>query len=115
MNALVNRVQLIGALGNNPEVKNLESGNKLAKFSMATNEYKKNAKGERVDDAQWHNIIAWGKTAEIIENYAHKGSKICISGKLTHSNFTDKDGVTKYFTEVVANEVLLMDKAPAKA
>ncbi len=115
MNSLVNRVQLIGALGNDPEVKNLESGNKLAKFRMATNEYKKNAKGERVDDTQWHNVIAWGKTAEIIEKYAHKGSRVCISGKLNHSTFDDKDGNKKYFTEVVANEVLLMDKAPAQA
>ncbi len=115
MNSLVNKVQLIGLLGNDPEVKNLESGSKLAKFRMATNEYKKDAKGERVEDTQWHNVIAWGKTAEIIENYAHKGSRVCISGKLTHSNFEDQNGNKKYFTEVVANEVLLMDKAPAKA
>ena len=115
MNSLVNRVQLIGALGNDPEVKNLEKGNKLAKFSMATNEYKKNASGEKVQDTQWHNVIAWGKTAEIIEKYAHKGNKICISGKLTHSNYEDQNGNKKYFTQVVATDVLLMGNGQAQA
>ena len=73
MNTLRNKVQLIGNLGNNPEIINLESGKKLAKFSIATNESYKNAMGEKVTDTQWHNIIAWNKTAEIIENYVSKG------------------------------------------
>ncbi len=67
MNTLRNKVQLIGNLGNDPEIINLESGKTLAKFSIATNENYKNANGEKVTDTQWHNIIAWGKTAEIVE------------------------------------------------
>ena len=76
MNNLKNRVQLIGNLGMNPEIKNLESGKKLAKFSIATNESYKNAKGEKIEDTQWHNLIAWGKTADIIEKYLQKGTEV---------------------------------------
>ena len=82
MNTLRNKVQLIGNLGNNPEVISLESGKKLVKFSLATNDSYKNAKGEKVVDTQWHNIIAWNKTAEIIEEYVIKGSEIAIEGKV---------------------------------
>ena len=68
MNALKNKVQLIGNLGQDPEIMNMENGTKLAKFSIATSDSYKNAKGEKVEDTQWHNIVAWGKTAEIVEN-----------------------------------------------
>ena len=78
MNALRNKVQLIGNLGNNPEIITLESGKKLAKFSIATNEVYKNSAGEKVTDTQWHNIVAWNKTAEIIEKYVTKGSELMI-------------------------------------
>ncbi|MDG1111582.1 MAG: single-stranded DNA-binding protein, partial [Polaribacter sp.] len=83
MNTLRNKVQLIGNLGNDPEIITLESGKKLAKFSIATNESYKNAMGEKVTDTQWHNVIAWNKTAEIIEKYVIKGNEIAIEGKLT--------------------------------
>ena len=85
MNTLRNKVQLIGNLGNNPEIITLESGKKLAKFSIATNESYKNAMGEKVTDTQLHNVIAWNKTAEIIEKYVTKGNEIAIEGKLTRS------------------------------
>ena len=75
MSSLRNKVQLIGNLGNDPEILNLETGSKLAKFSIATNESYKNKNGERVTDTQWHNVVAWGKTAEIIENYVTKGKE----------------------------------------
>lgn len=108
MNNLRNKVQLIGNLGNNPEVINLESGKKLVKFSLATNDsYKKN-NGEKITDTQWHNIIAWNKTAEIIENYTSKGTEIVIEGKLTSRSYEDKEGIKRYITEVVCNEVLLL-------
>ena len=108
MNNLKNRVQLIGNLGMNPEIKNLESGKKLAKFSIATNESYKNVKGEKIDDTQWHNLIAWGKTADIIEKYVQKGTEVAIEGKLTNRSYDDKDGNKRYVTEIVVNEILML-------
>ena len=110
MNTLRNKVQLIGNLGNNPEIINLESGKKLVKFSLATNDSYRNNNGEKITDTQWHNIIAWNKTAEIIENYTSKGSEIAIEGKLTSRAYEDKEGNKRYVTEVVCNEVLLLGK-----
>ncbi len=107
MNALKNRVQLIGNLGMKPEVITLESGKKLAKFSIATNEVYKNAQGEKITDTQWHNVIAWNKTAEIIENYLDKGSEVLIEGKLTNRSYENNQGEKRYVTEVVCNELLM--------
>ena len=107
MNTLRNKVQLIGNLGNDPEIINLESGKMLAKFSIATNESYKNAKGEKITDTQWHNIVAWGKTAEIVEKYITKGKEIAIEGKLTNRSWEDKDGNKRYTTEVVCSEVMM--------
>ena len=108
MSTLKNKVQLIGNLGQDPEIINLESGRKLAKFSIATNETYKNQKGEKVTDTQWHNIVAWGKTAEIIENYLTKGKEVAIEGKLTSKSYDDKEGNKKYITEVVCNELVML-------
>jgi|SRR5690606_17073476 len=110
MNALRNKVQLIGHLGNDPEISNLESGKKVAKMTIATNESYKNDQGEKITDTQWHNVVAWGKTAELFEKYATKGKEVAIEGKLTHRSYQDKNGEKKYFTEVVANELLLLGK-----
>lgn len=110
MNALRNKVQLIGNLGNNPEIITMESGKKLAKFSIATNESYKNAKGEKVTDTQWHNVVAWNKTAEIIEKYLVKGNEVAIEGKLTTRSYDDKDGNKRYITEIVVNELLMLGK-----
>lgn len=95
MNTLRNKVQLIGNLGNNPEIITLESGKKLAKFSIATNESYKNVMGEKVTDTQWHNVIAWNKTAEIIEKYVTIGNEIAIEGKLTSRSYESKEGEKK--------------------
>ncbi|MDF1672451.1 MAG: single-stranded DNA-binding protein [Vicingaceae bacterium] len=108
MNNLKNKVQLIGNLGNTPEVINLETGKKLAKFSIATNESYKNTKGEQIKDTQWHNIIAWGKTADIIEKYLEKGSEVAIEGKLVNRSYDDKDGNKRYITEILVNELLML-------
>ena len=108
MNSMRNKVQLIGNLGADPEVKNLDGGSKVARFSMATNETYKNAQGEKVTETQWHNIVAWNKTAEIIEKYASSGDTIGIEGKLTSRSYEDKEGGKRYVTEVVAHEILLM-------
>lgn len=108
MYALKNKVQLIGNLGNAPEVKTLESGKKMARFSIATNESYRNAKGEKITETQWHNLIAWGKVAELAEKYLTKGKEVMIEGKLVNKNYTDKTGIKKYITEVQVNELLLL-------
>ena len=108
MSTLRNKVQLIGSLGNDPEIITLESGKKLAKFSLATNETYKNAQGVSVTDTQWHNIVVWNKTAEIVEKYLSKGKEVAIEGKLTTRSYDDKDGVKKYMTEIIVNEMLLL-------
>ena len=108
MSTLRNKVQLIGNLGKDPEITNLDGGKKLAKFTIATNETYKNQKGEKVTDTQWHNIVAWGKTAEIIENYVTKGKEVAVEGKLTSRSYDDKEGVKRYITEVVCNERVML-------
>jgi single-strand DNA-binding protein len=108
MSTIRNKVQLIGNVGKEPEIVNLESGKKLAKFSVATNESYKNGSGERITDTQWHNVIAWGKTAELVEKYVNKGKEVGVEGKLTSRSWDDKDGAKRYITEVVCNELLLL-------
>ena len=103
-----NKVTLIGNIGNAPEVKELTGGKKVAKFSLATNETYKNKAGEKITDTQWHNLVAWGKTADIIEKYVKKGSEIAIEGKLLNRNYTDKDGVKRYVTEIQVNELVML-------
>lgn len=110
MNSLKNKVQLIGNLGTQPEVIHLDSGKTLAKFTMATNDVYKNSQGEKVQDTQWHNVVAWGKTAQIIEQYVNKGQEIAIEGKLTSRSYDDKDGNKRYVTEIVVNELLMLGK-----
>ena len=100
MYALKNKVQLIGNLGANPEVKTLDGGRKLARFNVATSETYRNAKGDKVTDTQWHTLVAWGKVAEIAEKYLKKGSEIAVEGKLINRTYNDKDGNKKYITEV---------------
>ncbi|GMN12123.1 single-stranded DNA-binding protein [Croceitalea sp. MTPC9] len=108
MNALKNKVQLIGNLGSDPEIKVLENGTKLAKFSLATNDSYKNAKGEKVEETQWHNLVAWGKVAEIVENFTSKGKQIAIEGKLQYNTYETKEGEKRYSAEIKVNEILLL-------
>lgn len=108
MNNLRNRVQLIGHLGMNPEIKSLESGKKFAKFSIATNDTYKNAKGEKVTETEWHNVVAWNKTAELAEMFLEKGKEVAIEGKLTTRSWDDEKGNKKYITEIVCSEILFL-------
>lgn len=108
MYALRNRVQLIGNLGNAPEIRKTETGKKLVRFSVATNESYKNSNGEKVTETQWHNLVAWGKLADIAEKFLNKGTEVAIEGKLINRNYTDKEGVKKYITEIQVNELLLL-------
>ena len=115
MYALKNKVQLIGHLGNQPDIRTTESGKKMARFSVATNEIYRSAKGDKVTETQWHNLVAWGKVADIAEKLLNKGSEVAIEGKLINRSYTDKEGNKKYITEVQVNEVLLFSaKADAK-
>jgi len=100
MSTLRNKVQLIGNLGNDPEIVTVSSGRKLAKFSMATNENYKNNKGERMTDTQWHHVVAWGKTAELIELYLGKGKEVAVEGKLVTRSWDDPQGQRRFATEV---------------
>jgi single-strand DNA-binding protein len=108
MSTLKNKVQLIGNVGQEPTITTLESGKKVARLSLATNENYKNSNGEKQTDTNWHTAIAWGKTADIIEKYVTKGKEIAIEGKLSSRSYDDKDGNKRYVTEVVINEILLM-------
>lgn len=110
MTTLRNKVQLIGNAGIDPEVINLETGKKLAKFTLATNESYKNDLGEKITDTQWHNVVAWGKTAELVEKYVTKGKEVAVEGKLTHRSWDDKNGDKRYMSEIVINEMLLLGK-----
>ena len=104
-----NRVQLIGHVGQEPEIKNLESG-KVAIFTIATNENYTNAKGEKVEQTEWHRVSSWGKTAEIVEKLIAKGAHVALEGKLTHRSYDDKEGNKRFITEVIANELVLLSK-----
>lgn len=105
-----NRVQLIGRVGQDPEVKNLEGGKKVTTITIATNDVYYKDNGDRVEQTEWHRVTAWGKTAEIIEKYVTKGKEIAIEGKLTHRSYDDKNGEKRYVTDIVVNEVLLLGK-----
>ena len=108
MYSLRNKVQLIGNLGKQPEIKTTESGKKLVKFSLATNEIYTNPKGEKVKETQWHNLVAWGKLADIVEKYLNKGSEVAIDGKLISNDYTDKEGNKRHSTEIQVNELLML-------
>ena len=110
MTTLSNSVHLIGRLGIDPKTFEFDSGKMKTTFSLATSDYYKDEKGERVQETQWHNIVAWGKTAKIASDYLNKGKEIALEGKLTNRSYEDKDGNKKYITEVVANQILILDK-----
>lgn len=105
-----NSVQLIGHVGRDIEFKELNNGGKLAKFSLATNEYYKNNKGEQMQDTTWHNIVAWGSTAELINRVLSKGNEVAIHGKLVNSSYQNKEGATIYKTEVRVAEFINLSR-----
>lgn len=110
MNALKNKVQLIGHLGSKLDLKNLDSGKSVGNVSLATLEVHKNQKGERVEETTWHNLVIWDKAAENLAKFTDKGSEIAVEGRLTNRSYTDKNGDKKFVTEIVVNDFLLLDK-----
>ena len=110
MNALRNKVHLIGHLGIDPEVKEFKSGRKMARISMATSDIYRDREGKKVSQTQWHNLVIWGKLADIAEQYLHKGSELAVEGRLSYRSYDDSDGNKRYFTEVVVNDLVLLGK-----
>jgi len=110
MNALRNKVQLIGRLGQDPEIINFANGDKMAKFSLATDDSYKDKEGKKVERTDWHNIVVKGGLVKVVENYVNKGKEIAVEGKLTTRSWEDKDGNKRYTTEVVCNDLLLLSK-----
>jgi len=115
MNNLRNKVQLIGRIGQNPEIISFENGGKLAKMSIATNESYRNAKGEKVEETHWHNLTVWGKQVETIEKYVKKGSELAIEGKLVTKTFETKEGEKRSKTEIIVQEFLLLGGGQKKS
>jgi len=109
MNSLRNSVQLIGNLGKDPEVKVFDKSRK-ASFSIATTDKYKNAKGEMVTDTQWHNVVIWGKLADVAGKYLKKGSQVAVEGKLVHRVYEAAKGEKKYYTEVNVNDMVMLGK-----
>jgi single-strand DNA-binding protein len=106
----LNKVTLIGNLGNDPEFQTLEGGIKLAKFSLATTESYKDTKGIVQSETEWHNIIVWRNLAEIADNFLKKGSTIYLEGKIKTRSYESKEGVRKYVTEIIGDKIILLDK-----
>lgn len=106
----LNRVMLIGNLGKDPEIQNLESGVTLAKFSIATSESYKDKSGNTVDQTEWHNIVLWRKLAEIAAEYLKKGSRIYLEGKIRTRSWDDQDGNKKYITEIIGDNFFMLDR-----
>ena len=109
MKSLRNSVQLIGRLGKDPEVKTF-GGSKKASFSIATTDTYKNQKGEKVEDTQWHNIVIWGKLAEVAGKFLKKGSEVVVEGKLIHRAYDTDKGEKRYLTEINVNDLLMLGR-----
>jgi single-strand DNA-binding protein len=108
MNSLRNKVSLIGRVGAQPEVVKFDSGKTLVRFALATNERYKNKEGEWQEQTQWHNITAWGKTADLISKLAQKGQELVVEGKLVNNNYETKEGEKRYSTTIELNEFLIL-------
>lgn len=107
----LNKVMLIGHLGKDPEVRYLEGGAAVANFSLATDESYKNKNGEKVQQTEWHNIVVWRQLAEIAVKYFKKGKLVYVEGRLKTRSWDDKEGHKKYTTEIIADNVVMLDKA----
>jgi single-strand DNA-binding protein len=107
----LNKVMLIGNLGKDPEVKTLDNGAKIATFPLATSETYKDKEGNRQTRTEWHNLVLWRGLADIAESYLHKGSQVYIEGRLSTRKWEDKEGNTRYTTEVIGHNLVLLSRA----
>jgi single-strand DNA-binding protein len=108
MNSLKNRVTLIGNLGQDPEMKTIEGGRKVAHFTLATKDGFKNSDGQKVSETTWHNIVAWNGLAETACNFLKKGREVAVEGRIVYRTYEDKKGVTKNSTEIVLSDLILL-------
>jgi len=108
MSTLKNKVQLIGRLGQDPEVINLENGKKLTRFSLAVNSSYKDQKGDKIEKTDWFTITNWDKKAEFAEKYLYKGKEIAIEGKLSARTYETSNGEKRYSMEIISDEILLL-------
>jgi single-strand DNA-binding protein len=110
MSTLKNSVKLIGHLGKDPEVRKFDSGKKVATFSIATSDSYKNQKGEKIEDTQWHNLVIWGRLADVAGHYLKKGSEVAIEGKLVHRAYETSSGEKRYITEINVSQMLMLGR-----
>ena len=110
----VNKVILLGHLGKDPEVRAIDNGRKVARFTLATTESYRNAQGERVDQTEWHNVVFWGPVVDVVDKYLKKGNQVYVEGKITNRTYDDKDGNKKYFTEIVGSNLTLLGGKPSE-
>ena len=108
MNTLRNSVKLIGRLGQDPEIRNLEKGSKMARFSLATSDTFTDKQGNRKEQTQWHNLVVWGNLATVCEKYLKKGKEIAVDGRIAYRNWEDKNGAKHIATEIVVNDILFV-------
>jgi single-strand DNA-binding protein len=108
MNALRNKVQLIGRLGQDPDLRTLESGKKVAHFTLATSGSYKSADGSKIEETTWHSIVAWNGLAEIASKFLRKGREVCVEGRITYRTYTDKNGMQRSVTEIIASDMVLL-------
>lgn len=106
----LNRINLIGHVGQEPEIKKINETSKVAKFSLATSEKYKDKEGNKVEHVDWHNIVLWNGLADIVEKYLKKGNLAYIEGKVNYRSYEDTDGNKKYITEIIANSIILLEK-----
>ena len=111
MKTLKNYVQLIGNLGQNVELKEFDSGTKKVNFTLATHDYYTDKNGEKIENTEWHSIVAWGKIADWMNESLNKGDQVILQGKLTYRKYEDKSGNTKYMTEIIATEFIKTSKS----
>jgi len=107
MNTLRNSARLYGNVGKEPEVRTFENGNKVANFTLATTDRKKDAKGNWAEETTWHNIVVYGKQVDIVEKYVNKGDKLSVEGKISNRSYDSKDGTKKYISEIIVTDFLL--------
>lgn len=108
MNSLRNKVMLVGNLGQDPEIRTLETGNKVVNFTLATKDNYKNSEGQKINETTWHNIVAWNGLAEIASRYLKKGNEVFVEGRIVYRTYEDKKGTTRYVTDIVLNDLLLL-------
>ncbi|MBK0382197.1 single-stranded DNA-binding protein [Pedobacter sp. SD-b] len=113
MTNLKNSVRLMGFLGAAPEVKEYAKGKIVAKVNLATKDAYKNQKGEKVEETQWHQLVLWGSQAEFASKYLNKGSEVAIEGRLVTNTYDDKDGIKRYITQVVVNDIVILGRKVA--